>query len=152
MAGKKWTPWLVGLTGMLSFVGFLDLTQKHQEPEAMAAAESNVSAGEPTVPAEPVSAGQQDETPVRVFMHSRMEFERLSELSPEASAERERELEKMDWSTNGAVALGAAPIQKISPTPSHKNSPPAVSAVPQTAQTSQAAPTKPRSDRRTRRS
>ncbi len=163
MAVKKWPKWAAGITGVLSFTGFLYMTQSHQTTGAAntadaAAADSLPLPTEDAAPLVPVSKEEKVAAPkagsaIQTFVHSRTEFLKVENLPAEVKKQRELQLEQLNWDSSGSTAAQTATIQVAAPTPVKTAvKPPAANK--QQAAVSTPAPTPPpvKSNRVTRRS
>ncbi|MEB3102194.1 hypothetical protein [Ferviditalea candida] len=128
MAAKKWPKWLIGISSVVSFTGFLYVAQGHQsggnaqEISDPPTNNANSSAGGvDTIGSIPLSAntaqqnGQDGGSTIKTFVHSRAEFSEIEGLSAEAKAEREKELEQLDWDSTGGETANIPPVTVTTP-------------------------------------
>ncbi|MEB3101518.1 hypothetical protein [Ferviditalea candida] len=167
MAAKKWPKWLIGLSSVVSFTGFLYLSQSHSDAGVLAKAEnpadnssadSRLTANGDTEIHGPANSAPDNQSTGKLFVHTRAEFQQIAGMLPEAKSEREQLLEKLDWDPAPNELTAAVPEStgiKIVPVPKPAHTQAAVRTAPQkttsvTARTTAQVQTK--SDRRTRRS
>lgn len=122
MAVKKWPKWLIGISSVVSFTGFLYVAQGHQssgnaqqlsDPPAdnlnSPAADVNQIGSIPLSANTAQTSGQNGGSPIKTFVHSRAEFSKIEVLSAEAKAEREKVLEQLDWDSAGGATANIPP-------------------------------------------
>jgi hypothetical protein len=101
LAAKKWPKWVIGLSSVVSFTGFLYLLQYDKDSLNDGNKARNFDDLTITSPLNQLSYNNKpvdtSGAGVAVFVHSRSEFQTIEELSPTAKAEREQLLEKLNW-------------------------------------------------------
>ncbi|MDR0267257.1 hypothetical protein [Paenibacillus sp.] len=126
MANRKWPKWVVGISSVLSFTGFLYVTQGQQDEENIsrdsgewAAAKDNNVIQQSTL--------QTSKTNAQPFLYSKKSMQQIAGLSDDDKSEREKMLEKLMWEADpGAeITIPAPGSSKISSGPAVKKSQPA---------------------------
>jgi hypothetical protein len=98
MGAKKWSKWVVGLSSVISFAGFLYATQDHQSESP----DSDIRM-EPYLPLSQTAVSTTGGESFRTFIHSRAEFQQIMQLSPEERSLREAQLEDLEWDRHAPV-------------------------------------------------
>lgn len=164
MAAKKWTKWVVGLSSVISFTGFMYLTQgpadsgvwldevgvEPSQANSSARLETSASLQSQT---KAFSKKTDDRTAtgghalaVAMFVHSRAEFQQVTALPQEAKSERELQLEQLNWDELPGDVVVLEPIKAITPAAKSQSTIAVTPAKPNETTSIK------RSDRRTRRS
>lgn len=162
MAAKKWTKWVVGLSSVVSFTGFMYLTQgpadsgvwldevgiEPSQASSSASIETSASLQSQTkaFPTDDGTATGGHALAVAMFVHSRAEFQQVTALPQEAKSERELQLEQLNWDELPGEVVVLEPIKAIIPAAKSQST---IAVTP--AKPSETTSIK-RSDRRTRRS
>ncbi|KZE84409.1 hypothetical protein AV654_00435 [Paenibacillus elgii] len=117
MAVRRWPKWVVGISSVVSFTGFLYATQSQQEPEKpLPASASNGLDASGTAAAAAGAAEstlQTANTSARLFLYTPDSMQQIAKMSDADKSEREKLLEQLNWEADPSAEITlTAPAKK----------------------------------------
>jgi len=118
MAAKKWPKWAAGISSVLSFTGFLYMTQR-ESPDAFASETARHGFGDSVRSNAFADAyGAMDRLPENlqgeIFVFEDDSFRRMLNWSEERKSDRERLLESLNWEMGPDAEITLPPSAKPS--------------------------------------
>lgn len=118
MAARKWPKWAVGITGVVSFTGFLYAAQTREpieqpdliEPASAPAANEPTASGIAGNDGSSLNAGgSAEDWTVKLFLLRQEDVTAIASLSDEQLTEREMLLERLSWETDPGAEVTLPP-------------------------------------------